>query len=52
MKFFLKIIDEYLSETQKRVKMLGECYHAIQKLQIEHGVIEKLPEGGDPPIIW
>jgi hypothetical protein len=52
MGFFLKTMDAYLSEIQKRVKMLGECYNAIQKLQIEHGVIKKPPKDGDPPIVW
>jgi hypothetical protein len=51
MNFFLKTMDAYLSETRKRVKMLNECYSAIQKLQIDHGVIDK-SAGGDPPILW
>jgi hypothetical protein len=51
MNFFLDAMDAYLSETRKRVKMLGECYNAIQKLQLEHGVIDK-SLGGDPPILW
>jgi hypothetical protein len=51
MGFFLNTIDSYLVETRKRVKMLNECYNAIQKLQIEHGVIKET-EGGDPPILW
>jgi hypothetical protein len=49
--FFLKTMDAYLSETRKRVKMLNECYSAIQKLQIDHGVISNSAQG-DPPIVW
>jgi hypothetical protein len=51
MTSFLRTIDAYLTETRKRVKMLNECYTAIQKLQIEHGVIDKT-ESEDPPILW
>jgi hypothetical protein len=50
MNTFLKTMDAYLSEMQKRVKMLNECYNAIQKLQLTHGVIKK--GAGDPPIVW
>jgi hypothetical protein len=50
MNFFLKAMDAYLVETQKRVKMLNECYNAIQKLQLTHGIIKK--GSGDPPIFW
>jgi hypothetical protein len=51
MRFFLKTIDAYLIETRNRVKILSECYSAIQKLQIDHGVIKKTGDG-DPPILW
>jgi hypothetical protein len=51
MNFFLNTMDAYLSETRKRVKMLSECYNAIQKLQLEHGVIDK-SSGEDPSILW
>jgi hypothetical protein len=51
MNYFLKTVDAYLTETRKRIKMLNECYNAIQKIQLEHGVIDK-NEDGDPPILW
>jgi hypothetical protein len=51
MNFFLNTIDAYLAETRNRVKILNECYSAIQKLQIDHGVIKKTADG-DPPILW
>jgi chromosomal replication initiation ATPase DnaA len=50
MNKFLKTVDAYLIETQKRVKVLSECYNAIQKLQVSHGIIKK--GASDPPIIW
>jgi hypothetical protein len=51
MGLFLKTIDLYIIETRNRVKMLNECYKAIQKLQIDNGVIKKTADG-DPPILW
>lgn len=45
-------MDAYLKELHKRVKMLNECYMAIQKLQIENDIIEASQELPDPPIIW
>jgi hypothetical protein len=51
MGFFLRTIDSYIIETRNRVKMLNECYQAIQKLQIDNGIIKKTADG-DPPILW
>jgi len=52
MKFFFSSIDQYILETQKRVKMLGECYSAVQAAQLSGNVIKATNELSDPPILW
>lgn len=52
MSLFFSTIASYLSEVQKRVKMMNECYAAIQKLQIKHNIIEATAENQEPAIIW
>lgn len=49
---FLEMVELYIVEMQKRVRILNECYHAIQKLQVDNGIIDKTGEIPDPPIIW
>lgn len=49
---FFEALDAYIAEISKRLKMMSECYTAIQKLQIEHEMITKTDENPDPPIIW
>ncbi|MDR1650478.1 MAG: hypothetical protein LBR87_01670 [Synergistaceae bacterium] len=52
MKFFFSCIERYITETQKRVKMLDECYTAIQQAQLKAKAINATKELPDPPIIW
>ena len=52
MNLFFRMIASYLAEMQKRVKMMGECYTAIQKLQIEHKIIEVTADDKEPAIVW
>lgn len=49
---FFQLMASYLSEMQKRVKIMSECYTAIQKLQIKHAVISTSAERQFPPIVW
>jgi hypothetical protein len=50
MRAFFSMIEEYITATQKRVKMLNECYNAIQRAQIDSGAIAA--DVQDPPILW
>jgi hypothetical protein len=52
MKFFFSMVDQYIQEVQKRVKMLGECYAAVQMAQLGSSAIKKTKELPDPPVIW
>jgi hypothetical protein len=52
MKMFFSAMDDYLAEMRKRVKMLDECYTAIQKAQIEQSIITATSDSPDPPIVW
>lgn len=49
---FFEVLDEYIAELQNRLKMMGECYKAIQKLQIDNEIIKMTDEDTDPAIIW
>jgi gamma-glutamylcysteine synthetase len=52
MTFFFQALSSYLTELQKRVKMMSECYAAIQKLQMKHNVISVTADMPDPAIVW
>lgn len=52
MAFFFNTMEDYLKELHKRIKILSECYTAIQRLQIENNIIEASQEASDPPIVW
>ena len=47
--YFFATMESYVSEVQKRIRMLSECYSAIQKLQMDNGIIKN---GDQPAIIW
>jgi hypothetical protein len=52
MVFFFSAMESYLEEMGKRLKMMSECYRAIQKMQIENGFIKPLDKPDVTPIIW
>lgn len=52
MTVFFQTMTAYLAEVQKRVKVMSECYFAIQKLQLKYSIIEATPDVQDPPIVW
>jgi hypothetical protein len=52
MTFFFQVLSSYLAELQKRVKIMSECYTAIQKLQMKHSVISVTADVPDPAIVW
>ncbi|MDR3354534.1 MAG: hypothetical protein LBO21_05805 [Synergistaceae bacterium] len=52
MIFFFNAMESYLEETAKRLKMMSECYRAIQKMQIENGFIKPQDKPDVTPIIW
>ena len=52
LNLFFRTITAYLAEMQKRVKIMDECHAAIQKLQIEHKIIEVTEENPEPAIVW
>ncbi|MDR1965654.1 MAG: hypothetical protein LBQ36_02990 [Synergistaceae bacterium] len=52
MGLFFSTINQYIAEMQKRVKMLNECYTAVQKAQIAGSAIKATQKNPDPPIIW
>lgn len=49
---FFDAMNSYIAQLSNRLKMMSECYLAIQKLQLDNDMIEKTPEMPDPPIIW
>ncbi|MDL2264693.1 hypothetical protein LJC31_08590 [Synergistaceae bacterium OttesenSCG-928-I11] len=52
MTVFFQALSSYLTELQKRVKMMSECYTAIQKLQMKHDLISATADAPDPAIVW
>ncbi|MDR1471924.1 MAG: hypothetical protein LBS75_05315 [Synergistaceae bacterium] len=52
MKTFFSAVDDYLVEMRRRVKMLDECYTAIQHAQMEQAIITVTPDDPAPPIVW
>ena len=49
---FFRLVSAYLAEMQKRVKIMDECYTAIQQLQLKHAVIKASTGVQNPPIVW
>lgn len=52
MSGFFDAMHKYVAQLDNRLKMMKECYQAIQKLQADNELIEITPEIPDPPIIW
>lgn len=52
MSVFFEAMIAYVDEVQKRVKVMSECYNAIQKLQMKYSLIEATSDLPDPPIVW
>lgn len=52
MDMLFEALSKYLEELSGRLKMMLECYRAIQKLQIDNEVIYISDEHPDPAIIW
>lgn len=52
MTMFFDILSAYLAEIDNRMKMMNECYKAIQKLQMDNDMIQVTDETPDPAIIW
>lgn len=52
MTLFFDTLSSYLAEIDNRMKMMSECYKAIQKLQLDNDMIHISDETPDPAIIW
>lgn len=52
MSVFFDALSSYIIELENRMKMMSECYKAIQKLQIDNEIITVTDEDPDPAIIW
>jgi hypothetical protein len=52
MGFLFSTLDSYLEEVSKRMKMMSECYRAIQKMQIENGIVKPFEKPDATPIVW
>jgi hypothetical protein len=52
MGFLFSTIDSYLEEMHKRMRMMGDCYRAIQKMQLDNGVIKPWQNPAETPILW
>lgn len=52
MSIFFDTMESYVAELDNRLKMMAECYKAIQKLQIDNQIISPTDEIPDPAIVW